>query len=111
MSKGEDAFEWQIKAAGLPAPEREYRFHDTRRWRFDFAWPALLISAEIEGGVWMGKAGRHTSPQGYIADCEKYNEAQMAGWLVLRFTPQQVNSGYALGILERAIKRAEGGEI
>ncbi len=111
MSQAEDAFEFQIKAAGLPAPAREFKFHPMRKWRFDFALPDLLIAAEIEGGIWRGKAGRHTSPQGFIADCEKYNEAQMMGWMVLRFTTQQVSNGYALEVWERAIKRAQNGQI
>ena len=32
---------WGELAPGdLPGPVPEYRFHPTRRWRFDYAWPA-----------------------------------------------------------------------
>jgi len=38
--------------AGLPAPTPEYRFHATRRWRFDYAFVQQKIAVEVEGGVW-----------------------------------------------------------
>ena len=66
----------------------EYRFHPSRRWRFDFAHPGLLLAIEVDGSVWV--AGRHTRGAGFIKDCEKINEAQMMGWKVLRYTPQQM---------------------
>jgi hypothetical protein len=72
----------------LPAPTPEYRFHTTRKWRFDYAWPDKKIAIEVEGGVWTG--GRHTRGAGFVADCEKYNTAAAMGWLVFRFTPQQM---------------------
>lgn len=42
MSLGEETLLLQLRALKLPAPEREYRFHPGRRWRFDFAWPSLI---------------------------------------------------------------------
>ena len=74
---------------GLPAPECEYRFDPERRWRFDFAWPALKMAVEIEGGVWI--RGRHVRPVGYLADLEKYNRAVVLGWRVLRYAPHQLS--------------------
>jgi len=62
--------------------EKEFRFHHTRRWRFDFAWPEKKVALEIEGGIWSG--GRHTNPKGFISDCEKYNTALADGWRVIR---------------------------
>lgn len=76
------------KALGIPMPQAEYRFHKTRMWRFDFAWPEFYVALEIEGGVW--SKGRHTRPRGFLGDMEKYNEAAVAGWLVIRCTPQQI---------------------
>lgn len=73
-----------LLAPQLPAPVREYRFHPTRRWRFDFAWPAQRVAVEIEGGAW--SQGRHTRGAGFGADCAKYNMATLAGWRILRFT-------------------------
>jgi len=69
--------------------EDEHRFHPTRRWRFDFAWPSKKIAVEIEGGTWTG--GRHTRGAGFQKDCEKYNAAAVLGWTVLRFTAGDLN--------------------
>lgn len=71
-------------------PVREYKFDGMRNWRFDFAWPMVLVAVEIEGGVYVN--GGHTRPAGYQKDCEKYNKAIELGWRVLRFTPQMVEA-------------------
>jgi hypothetical protein len=104
-----EALAFQLQLAGLPIPQREFIFHKRRKWRFDLAWPELLIAVEVEGGVWVG--GRHVRAEGYEADCEKYNEAQLSGWMVLRFTPGMIKQGKAGGIIEKAIRRAMAGEI
>lgn len=92
---------FQIQCARLPNPEIEYRFHETRKWRADFAWPANMLIAEYEGGIWTG--GSHTRGKRYESDCEKYNAATLAGWRVLRFTHDQVKSGYALATIRQAL--------
>lgn len=104
-----EALLFQLQLAGLPDPQREFLFHKKRKWRFDLAWPDLLIAVEVEGGIWIG--GRHVRGEGYEADCEKYNEAQLAGWMVLRFTPGMIKKGNAGGVIEKAIRRAMDGEI
>ena len=83
-SQLEEELLFQMKAYNLPVPEREYRFHDVRRWRFDFAYPDHKVGIECEGGTWA--KGRHTRGSGFAKDCEKYNTASMMGWTVLRFT-------------------------
>lgn len=64
---------------GLPVFVRELRFHDERRWRFDFAFPEQRVAVEIDG------RGRHQTVDGVRKDCEKMNEAARLGWRVLRF--------------------------
>lgn len=83
-------------------PEFEHRFDQTRRWRFDMAWPALLVAFEREGGTW--QRGRHTSGIGFRNDCEKYNSAAARGWCVIRATVDMIESGLALDQLEQALQ-------
>jgi hypothetical protein len=90
-----------VTTAGLPAPEREHRFHQERRWRFDLAWPQRLVAVEIEGAVW--QMGRHQRPVGYLADIEKYNAAVLLGWRLLRVTPGMVQDGRALELVREAL--------
>ena len=66
---------------------KELRFHPERRWRFDYAFPALKVAIEIDGAVWT--LGRHNRPAGYLADMEKLNTAASMGWLVLRFSTDE----------------------
>ena len=90
----EDTLAVMVAQAKLPQPEREYRFHDLRLWRFDFAWPDLKIAVEVEGGVFA--KGRHTRGKGFSDDCVKYNAATLDGWRLLRFTTAQVDNGDAI---------------
>ena len=64
--------------------ETEYRFHDVRRFKFDWAIPAKKIAIEYEG-INSAKS-RHTNIVGYSKDCVKYNLASGEGWTVLRYT-------------------------
>ena len=91
MSCQEGFVEKLCKSLGLPVPEREYRFHPKRRWRFDYAWPDKKIAVEVEGGTWI--YGRHNHPSGFLKDIEKYNSAVILGWRILRYTPQQIAQG------------------
>ena len=81
-------FRMMWKAIAGPALGEECQFSPKRRWRFDFAHKPSLVAVEIEGGVWSG--GRHTRGSGYVKDCEKYNEAALTGWTVLRLTPELI---------------------
>jgi very-short-patch-repair endonuclease len=93
MSDLEDTLVFQLQALGAPQPEREYRFHPIRKWRFDLAWPAYKVAVEVEGGVYI--QGRHSRGSGTEKDCEKYNTATMLGWRVLRYTGKTIKSGEA----------------
>lgn len=91
-----------MRAHGLPEPVREYRFHPTRKWRLDFAWPAVMLAVEVEGGIYRG--GGHTSTTGLKRDIEKGNALTMAGWRVLRFHGDQVRSGEAVALIRQALE-------
>jgi hypothetical protein len=62
----------------------EHRFHPDRKWRFDFAIPELKIAIEYEG--LMSEKSRHTTIKGFTGDTEKYNEAAVQRWKVMRYT-------------------------
>jgi len=90
-----------LEALDIPDPVQEYRFHPTRRWRLDYAWPEHKLAVEIEGGAFARIPGRHTRGAGFRSDLEKYNELALAGWSLLRFLPEQINNGQAVLVISR----------
>jgi very-short-patch-repair endonuclease len=96
-----------FRTMGLPAPVTEHKFHDTRRWRFDYAWTAERVALEVEGGIFMachGKKSRHSTGTGMLADMEKYNNAAALGWIVLRVTPQNLMRTETALLIKSAIE-------
>ena len=93
---------WQ--SLGGPALEREFRFHAERKWRADFAHVESRTLIEIEGGIFIKGGGRHNRAAGFIADAEKYLEAFLAGWNVVRLTEAQITAPN----VERIIRRVTG---
>ncbi len=89
-TKWEDRFRALIKGLGAPPWQEQYRFHPTRLWRFDFAWPERKIAFEMEGAIWMKGGGGHSHPMGIEKDIEKYNAAALEGWLVFRITDKML---------------------
>lgn len=80
MSQGEKALAQVLELDPLPGWDltREFRFHPTRKWRFDFAFPSHRLAIEIDGHY-------HRTFGGQRIDSEKLNEAVRLGWRVLRF--------------------------
>lgn len=103
LSAAEESLAAELRWLKLPAPERQYRFHATRRWRADFAWPEHKLLLEVDGGGYIN--GRHSRGAGMAADCEKANEALLAGWRMLRVTPAHIRSGEAIAWIQRALDR------
>jgi hypothetical protein len=106
------SYEWFLalcKAAKLPQPVMEHRFHDKRRWRFDFAWPDYKVALEVEGGIWSG--GRHTRGVGFIKDMEKYNKATLLGWRVLRIQPSELRALQTIDMIREAINLSPGKQL
>lgn len=77
------------RSAVLPL-EKEFRFHPTRRWRADFAHLPSRTLVEVEGGIFI--RGRHNRAMGFLGDIEKYFEAALAGWRVLRSTERELTT-------------------
>jgi very-short-patch-repair endonuclease len=103
----ETALATVLHQAGLPEPERQFRYADDRKWTADFCYPAARLLIEVQGGVWSG--GRHTRGAGYERDRVKYFEAQLRGWRVIEVTPVMIADGRALSLIERALKPAKAG--
>ena len=86
-----------------------YRFE--RRFLADFMiWPhqpppnqrpPLPILLEVQGGIYSRQA--HGSISGILKDNERLNEATIAGYRMMRVTPDQVKSGEAKATIARAL--------
>lgn len=70
--------------------EKEYKFDNIRRFRFDLALPIYKIAIEFEGGVF--SKGGHTRGMVYTSNCDKYNLANDYGWKVYRYTVKHTES-------------------
>lgn len=93
----------QLESMAIDGWEAEFPFHQTRKWRFDFAWPDEMVAVEVDGAI--HTTGRHTRGAGVDADNEKLNAAQLDGWRVFRFSTGKVQSGYAAQTIIKALDR------
>ncbi len=91
-------------ANGIPAPVSEYRFHDSRKWRFDYAFVDHKLGVEIDGGLFIN--GGHNRGAQRQKDYEKDAHALMAGWRVLRCSTGQVKDGTVFKWIAEILKRA-----
>lgn len=66
-----------------PVPQYRLRVGGRVVRRFDFAFPDVKIGIEIDGGI-------HKDPGVRLEDREKDAIARRAGWIVLRFTDEDV---------------------
>lgn len=101
MSELEETLAFQIRATGLPEPEREYQAVPKRKFRYDFAFVQEKLLVEVQGGIWI--RGSHARPKGITRDMTKLNLAQLAGWRVLQFSPAMVRSGEAVKMIAKAL--------
>lgn len=108
-------FDAVCKAHGLPVPVHQYPFGKEapphprtgkpRKWRFDYLFEGWL-AVERVGGVWSG--GHHSGGQDQIDDMERRNEAQILGYTVLEFTPEQFDVTLeAFAVIKRALAAFE----
>ncbi len=127
---------WRMVAKGRPDPDTQHKFHPVRLWRFDFAWPAHRVAVEMEGGIisiavtcnhcrkpvlrfnrrsrkWQrvwAVMGGHTTTEGFIKDCEKYNAAAELGWRVLRYTIKDLESR-PVQVIEQVVALLKQGKV
>lgn len=117
---GPDLFTRLIKTDLRLECVREFKFCDSRRWRFDYAIPEAKIAVEVEGGVFKERTyvdkttgfikttvgGRHTSGVGFLKDMEKYNEATALGWRVLRVIPDNLLSRNTMDLIRKTLSNS-----
>lgn len=94
-----------LKLEQIPLPVPEYRFHDARKWRTDYAWPQWKVALEVEGGAWTN--GRHTRGSGFLRDMEKYNELAALGWRLIRTTPAGLHDLGTIRLIARTLTPSE----
>lgn len=75
---------WNVMNSICDGWTTEYKFHPKRKWRADWCNEKLGVLVEYEGIF--GGFSRHTNNIGYSNDACKYNQAQLLGWKVLRYT-------------------------
>jgi len=90
-----------------PGIRRRLRDAGLKDWRFDWAWPDVMVAVEMEGGVY--SLGRHVRGKGYEGDCIKYNFAQSQGWSLYRFTGGMLDNDPA-GCMEQVAAALGGTE-
>lgn len=100
-------------AHGLPQPESEVVFIPGRKFRADWLWrPPVAprrVVLEVDGGLFRGGKGGgsgmggHSSGLGILRDQEKSNLAQLAGYVYLRCTPRDVQTGKVVEMLKQVL--------
>lgn len=86
-------------------------FASPRKWRADWRVKDTRILIEFEGGLYAKRAAGHSSVTGIQRDIRKYNAAAIAGWIVIRITPEYVVKGDALKWTEDALKSSPCGHF
>ena len=86
--KPAEKFEHVWNTDGIDGPmTKEFAFDNSRKWRFDFAWPTVKVAVEIDGFGY-----GHQAQQNIAKGHEKQNAAVLQGWKILRYSSRQLGS-------------------
>lgn len=86
----------------LPPPNFEWRFHPTRKWSLDIAWPEQRLCLEVQGGIFI--QGRHSRGAAMLKEWEKLNTLATMGWRVLYCQPNDVCTNETVEMIESCLK-------
>jgi very-short-patch-repair endonuclease len=112
-TSGEDKFGEHVRQHRLPAFVHKFRLLKTlqlprrdlkpipREWEFDWCCVEYKLIVEVDGGIYMAGGGAHSHPVDIRRNMTKRNDAALAGFFVMCFTPQEVKSRFAIGEVER----------
>lgn len=89
-SKLEENFYAAVRNVGMPLPQRQHKFHPTRRFRLDFAWIDCKVAVEINGGTYTD-VSRHNFGPAMHSEYDKHNLAVAYGWALLVFDSVHVS--------------------
>ena len=93
-----------LEDGGLPIPATQYRPKWLRKvnGRVDLAYPEPRVIVEGDSQRW------HGTPEAFQLDRRRDNLAQIAGWIILRFTWQDITERpeYVVYTVERALSRS-----
>ena len=67
----------------------QYKFHPTRKWKFDVANPFYKIAIEVNGAIWTN--GRHSRGSGLVKEYEKMRAAAALHWYVFAYDPKSIH--------------------
>lgn len=96
-----DPFLLLCAAHGFGVPDTEVVFAPPRKYRADYCFRVAKVIVEKNGGIWT--KGGHSSGRGLLRDYAKYNLAQLQGWKVLVYTPEQLENGAAMADLKQVL--------
>lgn len=71
---------------GEALPVTQHRFHPSRKFRFDFAWPSAKIAVEVHG-----QGPGHFSLTGMTQDFDKHLEALALNWRIVYLTSKHLS--------------------
>jgi very-short-patch-repair endonuclease len=97
--------------------EQQFPYVPGRRFAADFAYPAVRLLIEIQGGLvpftredGEVRAGAHGSVSGVLRDLERTNLAALNGWRMLRFPPDAMRESRiadTIDTIEKALRWSE----
>ena len=92
----------------MDACERQHRFHPSRKWLIDFAWPGRRVALEVNGGTYLqGKfRGAHSRGDRQRKDFEKWSTLSLMGWTVLLVDSVDVKQGVHIERVLRALRKS-----